>query len=190
MNTVKHFMNLLNMNVTTLSKLSKVPYATVHELVNDVSALENCKSKTVFALAEALNVTVDDLLRPILSPRQDFENFKSEVCQTVKHETDLVYLKKTLTSKQIDKLFQQEWYLEAFYTLAMVDYLCRVNGLPLVEEYNEYRQKKLSSPVYPRDVLLMATVMDDDSFLEKCVEESIPEFRRFNILESDVRSVA
>lgn len=64
MNTVKQFMKARNMNVTTLSTLSKVPYATVHELVNDVSKIENCKSKTLFAIAEALNITVDDLLRP------------------------------------------------------------------------------------------------------------------------------
>ena len=129
-------------------------------------------------------------LLPCRCSGEEFELFKSEVCHEVHRLGDLSYLKKTLEERKVESLFCQRLYLEALYTLGMIDYLCRVNGLPLVEDYNEYRQKKLSSPVYPRDVLLMATVMNDDSFLEKCVEESIPEFRRFNILESDVRSVA
>lgn len=189
MNTVKRFMKARNMNVTTLSTLSKVPYATVHELVNDVSKIENCKSKTLFSIAEALNVTVDDLLRPTLTPRQAFEEFKSEVCHEVKRQSDLEFIKKTIVSKQIEKLFQQEWFPEAFYTLAMVDYLSRINNLPLVEEYEPYRKQKLASPIYPKDVLLMAALTDDQSYLTKCYEDSIPEFRRFNILESDIRSV-
>lgn len=190
MNPVEKYMKAQNMNTRTLSQLSNLPYSTVYELVHDGSKIERCQSRTVFAIARALNVSVDDLLRPVLSHRPDFELFKSQVCHTVKGETDLGFVQNTLSSNAIEEFYLREWFPECFYTLAMVDYLCRVNGLPQEKRYDYFRQQKLAAPIYPRDILLLVAITKDDSYLEKCVEESIPEFRRFNILECDIRSIA
>ena len=154
----------------------------------DLNQLTNNQQLIHEILKDGIRIYQQKSFLPNSCSREAFELFKSEVCHEVHRLGDLSYLKKTIEKREVEFLYCQGLYIEALYTLGMIDFLCRVNGLPLVAEYDEYRKKKLSSPVYPKDVLLMATVMDDDSFLEKCVEESIPEFSRFNILESNVES--
>ncbi len=43
---------------------------------------------------------------------------------------------------------------EAFYLLAMLDYLSKRNGLPKCNEYEEIRRYKLEKPVFPADTEL------------------------------------
>ena len=43
--------------------------------------------------------------------------------------------------------------------------------------------------MYPRSVLAMSAASKDDAVKEKAVKESIPEFMRHNIVESEVRNV-
>ena len=73
--------------------------------------------------------------------------------------------------------------------MAMVDYLSRENGLPLCDLYSDMRKQKLEKPIYPQSVLVLANVMEDDTIAAQSLENAIPEFRRFNIAESDVRNV-
>lgn len=71
----------------------------------------------------------------------------------------------------------------------MIDYLSRENGLPLCNDYEDIRNCTLSEPLYPRDVVLAAKL---DGFLdmkEQSLKEAIPEFLRFNIIESEIRDV-
>ena len=49
---------------------------------------------------------------------------------------------------------------------------------------------KLNEIMYPASILAEAKVMNDDSLLDDCIANSIPEFMRFNIVESEVFDVA
>jgi len=63
---------------------------------------------------------------------------------------------------------------------------------PLAESMNEYseiRHMKLKDVLYPSSVLSAYEVSKDESIKEQAKELSIPEFRRFNIVESDIRNV-
>ena len=75
------------------------------------------------------------------------------------------------------------------YLLAMLDYLSRENDVPLCKNYNDIRAAKLLHPVYPSSIVVMCEVMNSDAPKEKCLQEAIPEFLRFNIMECDVRNV-
>lgn len=71
----------------------------------------------------------------------------------------------------------------------MVDYLSRENELPLCNDYEDIRNCKLSETVYPRDVVLAAKRDHSLDKKEQCPKEAIPEFLRFNIIESEIRNV-
>ncbi|MBQ6357577.1 MAG: XRE family transcriptional regulator, partial [Clostridia bacterium] len=78
---------------------------------------------------------------------------------------------------------------ECLYLLAMVDYISRENDVPLDLEYDDLRRLRLEAPLYPASVRAMAAASNSDMPLRSAEEASIPEFRRFNIIENEVRNV-
>ena len=94
-----------------------------------------------------------------------------------------------LKSREIRTYYDRGWYPESLYLLAMVDYICRVNNVPLCDAYSELRKAKLKDIVYPSSVIVADAVSKNGNVKKKAIEESIPEFMRFNIVESDVRNV-
>jgi hypothetical protein len=51
------------------------------------------------------------------------------------------------------------------------------------------RHLKLKSPLFPAGVLVAAKIAKSDASLQQSIDEAIPEFIRFNIVEKDVRNV-
>lgn len=121
--------------------------------------------------------------------RMSFETFKSNVCHRVKDNGDITFIIDTLESNEIRTLFERKWYPEALYLLAMVDYLSRENDVPLCTNYNDIRAAKLHTPVFPASVIVASAAMKSDRIRQESVAAAIPEFIRFNIVESDVRNV-
>lgn len=85
--------------------------------------------------------------------------------------------------------FKRSWYPEAFYMLSMVDYLCRIHNYPIVENYDTFRCGKLEKPVYPIDVVLMDEALGTNKYRIEANSKAIPEFKRFNLMEPDVRAI-
>lgn len=74
--------------------------------------------------------------------------------------------------------------------LGMTDYLSNINDVPICTNYNDIRKCKLSKIVYPTGILILAAVSKDESVKQRALKEAIPEFLRFNIVETDIRNVA
>lgn len=121
--------------------------------------------------------------------RPDFELFKSEICHRVRRMGDVDFIMDTLKSGDIREYEKREWYEECLYLLAMLDYLCRVNDVPLCDEYDDLRRCRLQKTVYLRSIRVMAAAAGNDDALRESEREAIPEFMRFNIVESEVRNV-
>jgi len=172
-----------------LSKISGVPYTTISEITTGKSKISNCTGETLFRLAKALNVTIEDLLKDSMEYRQGFETFKSNICHLVKDMGDIVFIIDILESDKIRKLFEKKWYPESLYLLAMVDYLSRENDLPICENYNDIRAAKLQTPIYPLSIIARSAAMGSDLPKQESYEKAIPEFKRFNIVENEVRNV-
>ena len=134
-----------------LSKISGVPFTTISEITTGKSKIKNCTGATLYRIAKSLNVTIEDLLEDSMAYRQEFETFKSNTCHLVKDMGDLEFIIDTLESDRIRKLYNRQWYPESLYLLAMVDYLSRVNDLPLCSNYEDIRATKLQQPIYPAD---------------------------------------
>ncbi len=178
------------MSIYRLSKISGVPYATLNDICNGKTKLEKCSAETVYRICRALNISMEELLGPCFIKRTDFENFKSTICQRLKEMGDIDFLMDTIEKEDIRTFFDWEWYPESLYLLAMVDYLSRINNVPLDKEYDDIRKCKLKETIYPQSILAIAAVEGNDSALKEAKKESIPEFLRFNIVESEIRDVA
>ena len=120
--------------------------------------------------------------------RSSFENFKSNVCHTVKAKGDMSFIIDALESGEIRRLYEKQWYPEALYLLAMVDYLSRVNDLPLCSEYGDIRRGKLAETVYPAGIIVMSAASGSEQPKIDSWRDAIPEFKRFNIVENEVRN--
>jgi len=100
---------------------------------------------------------------------ENFENFKSNL---------------------IRYCYDNNILLECYYLLGMVDYLCRVNGLPLDGGYDDIRKFKLNELLFPADVDFLCYLYNNNKPREEFIKKAIPEFLWYNIVESDIRNVA
>ena len=82
--TIREKLNEKNMSVYRLAKVSELPYATVNDICSGKAQLEKCSAETIYKIARALGVSMEELLAPCLLKRSSFENFKSTVCHRVK----------------------------------------------------------------------------------------------------------
>jgi transcriptional regulator with XRE-family HTH domain len=189
-------LNDAKMSRYSLSKKSGVPQATISDICSGKAELEKCAAGTLYKIAKALNVTVDALLEANKqlsmqgqNYRCSFETFKSDICHQVKERGDIDFIIDTLENDRVRELYQKQWYPEALYLLAMLDYLSKMNDLPICTNYNDIRKHRLIQIVYPTSVLIRAAVMQSESVKEEARKEAIPEFMQFNIVESEVRNL-
>ena len=186
---INELMEKKNISKYALSKTSDIPYTTVSDICNGKTQLEKSTAETIYKLSKALGISMEDLLEPNLVTRPNFEIFKSHICHQLKRMGDIEFIVDTLKSNTIRKYFEWEWYLESLYLLAMVDYVSRINSLPLCTDYNDIRCCKLQETVYPAGVIATGIVIGKDKAKAQSHREAIPEFMRFNIVESEVRDV-
>lgn len=184
-----------NMTKYRLWKESGVPQATISDICTGKTSIEKCSAETIYRIARALDVSMESLIAPAVQRaeeerrRPSFELFKSNTCHMVKDMGDIPFIIQLLETDQIRKLYEKRWYPEALYLLAMLDYLSRENQIPICTNYNDIRTAKLQRPVYPSSVVILCRTLKSDAPKEECYRMAIPEFLRFNIVESDVRNV-
>lgn len=178
-----------NMTMYQCAKLSGIPYTTLSEVVRGKTRLEKCSAETVYRLSKILNVSMEDLMKDSIELRSDFEVFKSNVCHLIKDTGDLDFIISTLQKDEIGRYWSKQWYPEAFYLLAMVDYLSRIHKIPQCTKYDDIRSSSLKQPLYPRDITIAAKLSKDPRVKEQSRKEAIPEFLRFNIIESEIRNI-
>ena len=188
---------LAHKNITKyrLWKESGVPQATISDICTGKTSIEKCSAETIFRIAKVLDVSMESLIAPAVERaeeerrRPSFELFKSNTCHMVKDMGDIPFIIQLLKTNQIRELYEKKWYPEALYLLAMLDYLSRENNVPICTNYNDIRTAKLQRPVYPSSVVILCKTLKSDAPKEECYRAAIPEFLRFNIIESEVRNV-
>ena len=178
-----------NMTVYKLAKISGVPYMTLNDIFNGKTSPEKCSADTIYKLAGALNITMEELLTPYMVKRSNFDNFRSAVCHRLKLIGDKNFIIDLLESGEIRTYYDRKWYPECFYLLAMLDYLSRENNVPLCSDYDDLRSIRLPEPLYPAGIRAAAAVSHNTDVFRQAVQDSIPEFIRFNIVENEVRDV-
>lgn len=184
-----------NITKYRLCKESGVPQTTISDICSGKTSIEKCSAETIFRIARVLDVSMESLIAPAVQQaeeekrRPSFDLFKSNICHRVKDMGDIPFIIELLENDQIRKLYEKNWHLEAFYLLAMLDYLSRINNIPLCEEYDDLRCQRLRDPLYPSSILALDAVSPNARAKETYAEKAIPEFLRFNIIESEIRDV-
>ena len=96
---------------------------------------------------------------------------------------------EVLSKDSIRWYFERKDYAKSLYLLAMLDDISRLNNIPLCTDYDDLRQYRFAEPIYPNGILCLCFAFKSDEPKKKALQEAIPEFLRFNIVESDVRNV-
>ena len=193
--TLNEMLEQKNITKYRLWKESGVPQATISDICTGKTRIEKCSAETIYRIAKVLDVPMESLIAPAVRridedrSRPSFEIFKSNICHRVKDMGDIPFVIDLLQSNQIRKLYEKKWYPEALYLLAMLDYLSRENHIPICKNYNDIRAAKLQQLVYPSSAVIMCKALHSDAPKEDCIRMAIPEFLRFNIVESEVRNV-
>ena len=178
------------MSMYECSKRSGIPYSTLSDIIKGKTPIERVSSKHLRALADTLDYSMDTLYSIMHVPeRTSFETFKSQVRHEVKLLGDIDFINETLRTDMIRLYWHWEWFYEAFYLLAMLDYLCRINKMETEKKYNDMREYKLPETVYPMDISLAAKINNNLDIRDAAIRESIPEFIKFNIVEKEIRDV-
>lgn len=165
-----------------LSELSGVSYSTIYNIVHDKMDIEKCAKKDVSRIANALDLSVEDLTY-LCDSRYSYTVFKSEQCHLVHRLGEIEYCLDVLKGRKIDYYWNLCCYAEAMYLVAMIDYLSHRNNIPICTNYNYIRNCKLEEKNYPIDTLIQHELTHDDAVLEDAEKKGIPEFLRFNIVE-------
>ncbi|MEE1341775.1 MAG: hypothetical protein U0L23_03590 [Lachnospiraceae bacterium] len=118
---------------------------------------------------------------------QDFEVFKGNVYVRIQENGPLDFISKILVSNVIEEYWNDQNTLYAIYLLAMVDYLSKMNGVPLYSKYDYMRKYKLKDRIYPLSITISAKI--DNKSEEEYIDDAIPEFLKYNIVEGDIFNV-
>ena len=170
------------------AKLSNIPQTTISDIFSGKTRLSKCSAETVYKLSRTLNVSMERLMESELN-RPDFEIFKNNICHLVKALGDVKFIVQMLEKDEVTKLYENGWYAECLYLLAMVDYLSRKNDIPLYNKYEHLRTAKLKKTIYPSSVIAISVTTENNDMKEQVMQNSIPEFARFNIVESEIGDV-
>lgn len=83
----------------------------------------------------------------IITDNDDFELFKSNLCQSIKLLDPLEAIEEITNSHTIEKFFKGKKYCKSFYLVAMVNYLSNKYGLNMnIHTYDKYKMKNI---IYP-----------------------------------------
>lgn len=146
------------------------------------------RDDTVYETEEAKEMTAN--CERLYKERMSFDNFKSTFCHRVKQLGEPDFIIENILARSVETFYRKQWYLESYYMLAMLDYLSRKNDVPLCGLYNKMRCGKLEKSVYPSGIMWMYMMSKDENILKESFENAIPEFKRFNIVENEIDSIA
>ena len=186
---INELLNEKSMTKYRLSKVSGVPYTTINDICSGKADIKKCSVDSIYRIAKALDKTVEEIIEPYYVYRPEFDLFKSEMCHRLKELGDIDFIIDTLESDIIIEYFEKKWYPETLYLLALLDYISKENDVPLCDKYDELRKLRLEKELYPKSVSVLSSVNDDNSVMVKAKENAIPEFLKYNIIESEIRNV-
>lgn len=119
---------------------------------------------------------------------EDFEIFKSDLCQSINKLDPLDAINQIKSSKCIDELIKNQEDVKALYLVAMVNYLSYKYKLNMnIHDYDNFR---LEHMVYPRSVLFKCAIMNDNKYKKEAIKHAEKEFLQFNICEGEIERVA
>ena len=96
-----------NMTIYALSKKSGVAYSTLNYIVNGKTPYEKCSISTFKKIADALEMSMNELYEECNYTIDDFEVFKSNVGHRIKEIGQLDFIEEILLSDILEKYWKE-----------------------------------------------------------------------------------
>lgn len=118
----------------------------------------------------------------------DFEIFKSDLCQSIKKMNPVEAINQIKESGCIELLLNKNEDVKTLYLVAMINYLSNKYNLDMnIHDYDNFR---LEHMVYPRSILFKYAIMNNDKYKQEAIDHTEKEFLQFNICEGEIERVA
>ena len=123
---------------------------------------------------------------------ESFEHFRSEICHSLKVLGDTRFVEIAFRDDWPRRMWKKSLYAEAFYVLAILDYLSSQGITCDNERYSDLRSEKLKDPLFPLGVLYMEKIMPQadkkGEYTKKCMNSYCGHyFMKYNIMEDNIR---
>ena len=184
-----------NVSLYQLEKISHVSHATLNDIYNEKSNIDNCSIAVISKIANALNISLDQAYRiltyndlSLVAYNEQFDLFKSHTLQQLKNIGEALFVTTVLKDDLINSYFENKKPLEALYLLSLVDYIMNKDGKPLLKEYENLRDYKLDKLYVSKSVYLLLAMRIIT--ITSVYKESIAEFLKRNIVEANIDDVA
>lgn len=206
---LNELMNSRNLTRAELSARSNIPESTLRAILNGKAQLDRCEAATLYNIAYALDVSVEDILEGYWdalerdapariavhddSSLMNFYVLADSMLGRLRATGDLAFIDGIDQNEWVERLYDDGQYRCALFLVGVMDYLCRQNGIWQIACYNEYRELRLDSPVYSLSTL---NVNSDDGDFQRARNDAennaIPELGRYGIYltEEDIRHPA
>ena len=206
---LNELMNACHMSRADLSARSNIPESTLRDILNGKAQLDRCEAATLYNIAYALDVSVEDILegywdalerdapsRTSVHDENSLMNFymlADSMLGRLRATGDLAFIDGIDQNEWVERLYDDGQYRCALFLVGVMDYLCRKNGIWQIARYNEYRELRLDSPVYSLSTLNVNSGDGDFQRARNDAENNaIPELGRYGIYltEEDIRHPA
>ncbi len=187
--TLKQYLNKRNISGYYLSKATKIPYMTICDLLNGKTNIKNVSLKNALAISSCLNIDVNYLASFDDHELVSFRYFRNNTLHALKRKGYELFIKDLIKDKEIDFYSKNNGLEQALYLVSLIDYLCRINNLPIYDKrYNSLRKRRLERPFFVgSDLLNFKSIEQAEKEMGISV---IPEFKEHNIIEENVFNVA
>ena len=187
--TFKELLKKENITGYELAKNTGIPYTTINDLINGKTIPQNVTLKNALLISHYLGIKIMDFANLSTQTPIKFRYFRSNLLHDLKRDGHKKLIEKVIKGKEIDYYYKNGAKEYALYLLALIDYLCRLYDLPIyTSRYNDLRKLTLDKPFFVGgDVVSFKTIQEAE---KKLNIEVIPEFKKFNIIESTISNVA
>ena len=184
-----------NISLYELEKTSSISHATLNDIYNERSNINNCTISIMSKLADALSMSIDDLYKTLsydnlslFAYDSDFDLFKSNTLQHLKKADESSFITSVIESKEIENYFFKKKYLESLYLLSLVDYLSNKNSIPLPKKYEQIKSYKCEKIYVSKSIYLLLRLKQIK--VTDIYKTAIKEFLKHNIVEAEIDKVA
>lgn len=187
---LKDILIIEDITLYQLSKKTNIPYSTLENIKLEKVKIENISCDVLQKLSNYFDTSMDIMYKRLKFPeRNNFSWFRSQMCHYLKFQGDIPFVLNLIKEDYITSLWDNKWYAESLYLLAMLDILSKKYNVPLCNKYNFHRTQKLANTLYPSDIICKSIVMNDESYKEEIIKICNKEFLKYNIVEGDIYDV-
>ncbi len=144
-----------------------------------------------FLFKGAMMIKSEDFLTRIFKD-STYDLFRSEMKHLVKESSKEEFIRFVLQWDIVGNFWKKNDFNKALYVLTIFDIFTKELKVPLLDEYEKYRQFYVKEPVFPDDILMMDKIIPGykDKCYEECKNNPIGyEFLKHNLVERDIYDV-